>query len=755
MLVPRRILFIDAYDSFTNNIVGLLETTLAVQVSVIHHDCPMKDLKALLRDFDAVVIGPGPGHPENPKDIGLISQLWELDEADLLPIFGVCLGFQSLASAHGATIQQLPRPRHGIVTRVTHQNSDIFTDTGKFYATNYHSLTVRLPSSVEGTLMPLAWDFDDEVNGAIVLALRHATKPFWGVQFHPESECTTTDAARRMITNWWAQADAWISLHHRSVSHDVKHIARLLSNPARINGNEKSSSTVETIYINGTCDTIDPLHESLGGKGCRRPSLLWERYAASKVAPTRLYETLREGGDAVVLLDSQDHPKGRFSILGLVHSQSSPMLTYRVADRALRYGTGSDIASFPTRTLESIEQVWPLLQEALDNNKPDQQYLPDEIPFWGGWMGYISYEAGLETIDVNLHESCAASQAPDINMVFVYRSIVIDHQSSSAVVQTLLPNDESWVKEIGAKIIEISSCPKEQDSDDLELKGSLQLSQILKPSELEYCAKVALCQETLAVGDSYELCLTDESKLLSPSTLDPWKLYKKLRLQNAAPYGSFLQLCGVTVVGSSPERFLQWDRQGHLEFRPIKGTVKKGPNITRADAHAILNSSKERAENLMIVDLIRHDLSGVVGAANCHVSQLMVIEEYETVYQLVSAIEGHLPVDKSGIDVLRVSLPPGSMTGAPKKRSCEVLRDLEKRPRGVYSGILGFMDVGGAGDFSVVIRTAFRRGPNDVWRIGAGGAVTIQSDVTSEFHEMETKASSVLGAMHPALIVTT
>jgi para-aminobenzoate synthetase len=110
----------------------------------------------------------------------------------------------------------------------------------------------------------------------------------------------------------------------------------------------------------------------------------------------------------------------------------------------------------------------------------------------------------------------------------------------------------------------------------------------------------------------------------------------------------------VTVIGSSPERFLQWDRRGHLQFRPIKGTVKKGPGVNQTDAHAILNSSKERAENLMIVDLIGHDLGGVVGAANCYVSQLMVIEEYETVYQLVSAIEGQLSNDKSGMDVLRV-----------------------------------------------------------------------------------------------------
>jgi para-aminobenzoate synthetase len=189
----------------------------------------------------------------------------------------------------------------------------------------------------------------------------------------------------------------------------------------------------------------------------------------------------------------------------------------------------------------------------------------------------------------------------------------------------------------------------------------------------------------------------------------------------------------------------------------------------------------------MIVDLIRHDLSGVVGADKTWVSKLMVIEEYETVYQLVSVIEGQLPdpdLDRDGprgIDVLRSSLPPGSMTGAPKKRSCEILTDIEQRPRGVYSGVLGYMDVGGAGDFSVVIRTAVRGNDRrskseeknksadtesghetlksktrgafaspqqaEVWRIGAGGAVTIQSTDEGEFLEMEVKSSSVLGAL--------
>jgi para-aminobenzoate synthetase len=228
--------------------------------------------------------------------------------------------------------------------------------------------------------------------------------------------------------------------------------------------------------------------------------------------------------------------------------------------------------------------------------------------------------------------------------------------------------------------------------------------------------------------------------------------------------------------------------------------------MTLQDAEAILKPSlngKDVAENLMITDLIRHDLHGVVGAENVHVADLFAVEEYQTLFQLVSVIEGqlntqdtngaqfiqdsdaccnkqaghrrssiikdglvtpesenelgsptsHNSMTLSGIDVLAASLPPGSMTGAPKKRSCEILQDIEEhKPRGIYSGVLGYLDVGGGADFSVVIRTAYRwtddrdEDGNDVWTIGAGGAVTCQSTPAGEADEMMVKLESVLRA---------
>ncbi|KAI1816964.1 para-aminobenzoate synthase [Poronia punctata] len=783
-----RLLFVDAFDSFTNNIVGLLEECLHADVTLVHMNDETVDrhLVEILDTFDAVVIGPGPGHPANPNDVGFINKLWRAAD---IPMLGICLGFQSLCHSHGAEVLRLRRARHGIISQATHKGIDIFAGIEEFHATQYHSLHVKLrrgddvfwePSPSCPSLEPLAWDTGDEVNGPILMAVRHTEKPFWGVQFHPESICTS-EAGKELIKNWWRCAAPWLKQR----------------DPRVFNGNVK--------MIPSKFGVIDgPRHSATNGHGGSHLArelrniagqdeilLRWGRHSAASVSPTELLEALGYSQEDVILLDSQGHKSGRYSIIGLVVPGKTLKITYKVSTRTLKYGFSE--GNMFTAPLGSIEEIWPILQEALDQHNPRGQracgsstpqsdgasrigmdrcgsgHLPTDSPFWGGLMGYISYEAGLETIDVDLHESCAGSVVPDVNFAFIHRSIVIDHANNVAYTQSLLPGDWDWIHDVGRTIDNLAYRSPNTSRTELrsrhELQDMLSTAIVQRPAESEYRAKVLRCQDFLASGDSYELCLTDESKIhvlhtLNNEPLDSWALYKQLRRNNPAPFGAFLKLSDVVVVGSSPERFLSWTRQGKCQFRPIKGTVKKGPDMTSEKAHAILGSSKERAENLMIVDLIRHDLGGVVGAENTWVSKLMVVEEYETVYQLVSVIEGQLPslnpnsdTDTDvprGIHVLKASLPPGSMTGAPKKRSCEILREIERRPRGVYSGVLGYMDVGGAGDFSVVIRTAVRAAKtavDETWHVGAGGAVTIQSTDDGEFEEMETKASSVLGAL--------
>jgi len=259
---------------------------------------------------------------------------------------------------------------------------------------------------------------------------------------------------------------------------------------------------------------------------------------------------------------------------------------------------------------------------------------------------------------------------------------------------------------------------------------------------------------------------------LSNNDSSSWELYKTLRRKNPAPYSAYLRIHPSTILSSSPERFLSFSRppSSTFQLRPIKGTLRKAPTITRADAELNLAGNvKEVAENLMIVDLIRHDLHGVVGEG-VSVTQFCGIEEYETVWQMVSVIEGKAPPPtpagkeskNAGWDVLRHCLPPGSMTGAPKKRSVEILRELEDGPRGIYSGVLGYWDVGGGGDWAVVIRSCFKHDASSVtqrsegddnlveqWTMGAGGAITALSDPDAEWDEMVLKLKSVLGIFEP------
>ena len=308
-------------------------------------------------------------------------------------------------------------------------------------------------------------------------------------------------------------------------------------------------------------------------------------------------------------------------------------------------------------------------------------------------------------------------------------------------------------------------------------------SSIAFPHESSYKSKIRTCKELINVGESYELCLTNQAIVRQSSKAScPWSLYLMLRQSNPAPFGAYLKLDSLTLLSSSPERFMSWTRPkphatptSTCQFRPIKGTVPKRQvgsdgqprTISLDEATTQLSTTKERAENLMIVDLIRHDLHGVVGSGNVTVKKLMVVEEYETVYQLVSVIEGELsagpeqPVTsqrstrregRTGIDVLAASLPPGSMTGAPKKRSCQLLHSIEgEKPRSVYSGVVGYMSVGGGGDFSVTIRSMFTWDSGNEereWHVGAGGAVTTLSTEEGEWQEMCAKMQSTLRVFH-------
>ncbi|KAL5383515.1 hypothetical protein DPSP01_005911 [Paraphaeosphaeria sporulosa] len=832
----HRILYLDAYDSSSNNIIAQVEQSIDAEIvkcyidsdpdawivpeaAKAHAATPAAFIE-YARTFDGVIAGPGPGSATCDEDVGWMRVLWKLQNDHMVPVLGICLGFQSMCLAFGASIEKLSEPRHGLIASILNNGSSIFSGTKQLSATQYHSLhimlhhriqtkkSVRYPAELwEPTeecpeLQPLAWDFDNKQNGAILMAARHTTKPFWGVQFHPESICTNSEGVR-IIKNWWTEATSWNrrrdmttlpinDLAHHTASNGASQ-PKLSSIEALamrlVQGNETSRATVLDVQ----CATT--------GSG---------RLTVSDVV--ELFDSPR--GEAIVLesglhrdLRPMEAGTGRHSIIGLIIPGETMRLHYYTQNHVMELRDGHDqvVQKWNTRDpWQWVKGVMTHLGSMLGQKPKTTTW----APFWGGFMGYASYEAGLETIEVH---STQEAECPDICFAYITRSVVIDHQLKKLYVQSIRSiDDQPWVSEsleklydaVGRKSLESTPNPtplprpnpfEHQDTTMSTYIASCTRSVV---HQEDYCASVVSCQRHIADGQSYELCLTNTNKILarrpricrlskSEDNELSWKLYKRLTARNTAPFSAYMRLHNVHILSSSPERCISWDRQQIAQCRPIKGTVSKARGLTAIDAHNILSTPKERAENLMIVDLVRHQLHGVYGAGSVHVSQLMQVEEYETVWQLVSVVEG-IPssiasrqlqtpddswLDKTdlaspptshnqdaeqmlGFDAFTQSLPAGSMTGAPRKRSCELLKALEHgQRRGIYSGVLGYLDIGGGGDFSVVIRTAVKiDAPNaasaveDVWSIGAGGAITALSHPQSEYDEMLAKFSSTAAA---------
>ncbi len=265
-----------------------------------------------------------------------------------------------------------------------------------------------------------------------------------------------------------------------------------------------------------------------------------------------------------------------------------------------------------------------------------------------------------------------------------------------------------------------------------------------------YAEAFATVQEHLHAGRSYEVNLT--YRVETASSADPAGVYLDLRRRSPAPYAGFLQhdVAGARgwLLSASPERFLGVDARRVAEARPIKGTLPRGttPAEDRDLATRLAGDPKSRAENLMIVDLLRNDLSRVCRPGTVEVPSLMQVESYAQVHQLVSVVTGHLRDDVSTVGALRSVFPPGSMTGAPKLRTMEIIDEVETTPRGVYAGTFGWIRPDGRADHAVVIRSLTTSGDGR-WELGTGGGVTVRSDVADELAESYAKARALLGAL--------
>ncbi|MFF0345933.1 aminodeoxychorismate synthase component I [Kribbella sp. NPDC004875] len=356
--------------------------------------------------------------------------------------------------------------------------------------------------------------------------------------------------------------------------------------------------------------------------------------------------------------------------------------------------------------------------------------------FCGGYVGYFGYELKALTGGVAAHES----STPDALWIWANRFVVIDHDRDRTWLVALdLPGaGQDWLDRA-----EEAAADWWMGSVDTPAIARLDLESHLEQDRATYLAGIARVIAELEAGETYEVNLTNRVRL--PAVQDPFEFFRWQRSANPAPYAAFLRYGDLAVASSSPERFLTVDADGWAECRPIKGTAPRDldPAQDQLAAKALAEDDKTRAENLMIVDLIRNDLGRVSEPGTVNVPQLMQVESYRTVHQLVTTVRGRLRSGVTAVDAVRACFPPGSMTGAPKIRTMQIIDELESSARGVYSGALGYLTVDGRADLSVVIRTAVLTPDETV--VGAGGAIVLDSDPVAEYDEMVLKATAAVG----------
>lgn len=765
------ILLIDSYDSFSHNLCRLVETSTGKHVVTIYNDTflPAEYATAFtswIKHFDYIVVGPGPGHPDVDADIGIVKWLYQHfmeNPLESVPVLGVCLGFQSLCNESGNAVTRLDAIKHGQVYQIEPVASDLFGRSAKellpFPSVRYHSLHVET-STLNDNIVPLATCEDADHSTPLLMAGRHVSLPLFGVQYHPESICS--EKGEELIRKFDEIASSYnaenrVGLTEAQMANNLKEAMEQYSKDRAVHEEwlVQDGAFVENVLPHFTFEKIE--------------------LASPSTLPVDVCDFLAKRNDPFVLLNSAADP-GDWSVIGLPIVEESEVITHSVDTpnlvKLLKYGSSGEVTDV------SIDSIWNFVSQRMQRAYVSRETIESRIeqmpprspPFYGGYMGLISYEEG-QYLNTSQIQSFCDGPTPDTKLVHIERSLLHDRVSNAWYICSIRNdvNEKKWCEEFANLLsqstdllIDIESVPT---TVKLLCKPEDEHITYVFPDREIYRKQFDLCQEHLHAGDSYELCLTTQLKLYLPNYLDTWAIYKVLALRkNPSPYSSYMNFDDCVLISSSPERFLSWKDSDELsgrklvELRPIKGTVRNTDNVTLEDATRILRTPKEMGENLMIVDLIRHDLNSFID--DVRVQALMSVEEYKTVYQLVSVIQGHLPEKGfKGIDVLHSSLPPGSMTGAPKKRSVELLQHIESLQstmvaggrRGIYSGVAGYWSVTDDADWSVVIRSIMHykndkensNGKN-VWRIGAGGAITVLSDEEGEWEEMQIKLSSTL-----------
>ena len=452
------------------------------------------------------------------------------------------------------------------------------------------------------------------------------------------------------------------------------------------------------------------------------------------------YPLLTGGAEYSFWLDSarEESPMSVASYVGVVPAQLSPL---RVdSARAAAESGGDDPFAQLEAALACAPRVHPDAAAATG--------LPAGLR--GGYVGYFGYEAraamGMEHgHPVPGYLPAHEAPTPDSLWLPAVRYLVHEHARPGVAARSWLVGDESWCE--AAEQLLSAAGKRASEGTPVNAPELAELLLFPAPAAEAYMDSVRASQHEIYEGNSYEVCLTAQTnaRIPNPSPELFFELYCRQRAHNAAPYAAYLRCGDFSVLSSSPERFLRVDEQRNAQTKPIKGTIARGatPEEDAAAAAWLRTDEKTRAENLMIVDLLRNDLSTVSDPASVRVPVLMGVESYSTVHQLVSTVSSRLREGVSAVAAARACFPGGSMTGAPKPSTMQIIEGLEGRARGVYSGALGFVSADGSANLSIVIRTLVAHDEGTV-TLAAGGAIVADSDPAAEYEEMLTKLRAAL-----------
>ena len=693
---PVRTLLIDNYDSYTYNLFQQLAVANECEPIVVTNDAyTWPELSEF--QVDNIVISPGPGSPEVPGDFGVCADVVHYAE---VPILGVCLGHQGIGVGYGGKVISAPTVMHGRLSRVRHDGALFEGIPQGFEVVRYHSLALAEP-------VPDGVSVTARADDGTVMGIQVDDRPVFGVQFHPES--ILTEHGDRIIENFRDLTPRRIPKAAGPVVAGRNTSRAAVRRPAPVPSPGQRSGTTYQALVERVPGPIDAEFAFASLRGA---------------APSAWLDSAAPGVDT-----------GRFSYL-VPGGDAAETITYDAGRRTVTVRRCGHAEQLTGVTL--YDHLAARMRELSVDPVPRVPF-----DFVGGYVGWVGYECKTDTGGEATH----ATEVEDAAFVFADRLVVCDHDSGDAYVLVLYADGgreraerdaRALAASVGALRGEAAAEPPQPSGEPVEARPDRGHDQ--------YLADIARCKEFLTAGESYEICLTNQFRVATAEA--PFDVYRRLRRCNPAPYGAFLDFGETAVSSSSPECFMRVREGGVSEVKPIKGTARRAadPAADGRLAHDLFSDPKERAENLMIVDLLRNDLGKVCESGSVRVPSLMAIETFETVHQMVSTIRGRLRPGLGTAECVRAAFPGGSMTGAPKIRTMQIIDSIERRARGVYSGVIGYFGLTGVAEFSIVIRTIVHR--DGEASVGAGGAITVLSDPDREWDEVLLKAQSVLRAVN-------